>query len=803
MQQRLAALGFAGNFLPLEVPAPTDLDVEHAVAVFNSAATGVPYKVTRVVDRAFINSPDAPRWKEIPPSPNYQILVPSGEAANTERWATNWAVDVLQTLGGTSPGVQLVRAAPETGAAPGGNLLDLHDGGVQLDFKVLGLQRTQVPFYKTVTVGSTPYIAARKNESDTSGDSHVVRRVSGGIAYTVGLSPTVLYLEDANRDELTRVKDALDDGSQVWIVFPNKPNERHRVTKLDVEHREATVEGIVRVSEKNAKRYHIFYAGPQTGPTSDAVVASPDVTFWQFELTGMAEMLVDNSTAALLPVEYEELVAQVLTTEGEGGAQVYRIFFNDPRTWAVAGVEYAADHWDRYEVSVVPPPTTHVFSEAEKTAIHEELEEIRDRTAALPAKTEFAAPLPLTDGQSLGTMLSVSDTLDGTLVAPMLAYLDSSEMPTVDGLLAAAEIGSPDENGSSVGFRQEGTHLLFDIDLRETITLDLPLDLTFATNSLGLTLAGTSTINVTAGLAFDFTFGIDLAALDTPGEGSFIQVRDLSVSADVDATALNLGVKLGFLEAGIKNGEIHLHPKIAIQFNDPNEDGYITLAELQATPVDELFTLEATGTLDASLPIEASFGGFQATAGITFNDDNLFDLEVPPPQFTGFDELLNFKNLTSHGLFGLLTQLSDWLDSLGDSSVMKTKIPFTDATLGDALDLKNALVEAVLGDLDNQRIVADGPAPADGRLLQDLSFTLTVTRGDQREEKAVSLPTSQTESNTTAAQLVAKLNEALIVAMESGDVLAELQDDQTALVAKTDQITELAVSVAQASGLRR
>ncbi len=240
------------------------------------------------------------------------------------------------------------------------------------------------------------------------------------------------------------------------------------------------------------------------------------------------------------------------------------------------------------------------------------------------------------------------------------------------------------------------------------------------------------------------------------------------------------------------------------RFNDPNQDGSITLSELQATEIGQLVTLDVMGTLDAQFPIVASLAGLEladGTQAITITDLDLFDDQLPDIGTAGLnlEEVLNFNQLTAHGLFGLWQQLSGWLDSLRHSSVMDLALPFTDATLGDALDLKDAFVGAILGDLDNLRIVATHAAPANEQLADEFHFTLDVN-GDPFE---VSVPADENRSHLDA--LVSEINAALLVALGSGAVRAKMDRDaldgqQLTLVATDDSVTNLVVHGAEPLG---
>ena len=154
-------------------------------------------------------------------------------------------------------------------------------------------------------------------------------------------------------------------------------------------------------------------------------------------------------------------------------------------------------------------------------------------------------------------------------------------------------------------------------------------------------------------------------------------------------TPINADLKVGFLHAKIVNGSLNLDASIDINVNNPDgdADGHITLAELTSTPIGALVSVDAKGSLDASLPIQITLAGFAVPAQpeIDINDDDLFG-SLPDVTTKNFDQLLNFDNgaaLLSLGIGQLITFLST---TAKNSSFFQNKIPLVNKSLNDVVD---------------------------------------------------------------------------------------------------------------------
>src|SRR5262249_60161438 len=105
------------------------------------------------------------------------------------------------------------------------------------------------------------------------------------------------------------------------------------------------------------------------------------------------------------------------------------------------------------------------------------------------------------------------------------------------------------------------------------------------------------------------TFGVNLGSGVAPLDRFFLRPGPLVLSADVNATAINAGLNLGFLQANVGGGTIQLDTKLSAAINDPNHDGQVTLGELLNTPLGSLVNVTApAASPDVNLPLQATAG---------------------------------------------------------------------------------------------------------------------------------------------------------------------------------------------------
>ena len=169
-------------------------------------------------------------------------------------------------------------------------------------------------------------------------------------------------------------------------------------------------------------------------------------------------------------------------------------------------------------------------------------------------------------------------------------------------------------------------------------------------------------------------------------------------------------------------------------------DSKISAADL-AAPVALIGNVNATGDLDIDIPIQvkAGLGGLSLPAvprisvanfnpfpsvGLPGLDDlvpdSIGNLKFPLDlQFSFFDDLLDFNNLSVSDFVGLLGQLADWMVNISEADFLSLEIPLANVSIGDVIHFADALKDALLYD------DADDGVDGDDQLITDLNRALS------------------------------------------------------------------------------
>lgn len=333
----------------------------------------------------------------------------------------------------------------------------------------------------------------------------------------------------------------------------------------------------------------------------------------------------------------------------------------------------------------------------------------------------------------------------------------------------------------------------FDFVKTGTVTVDeTGLDIDAAM----LGLAFSTVLDYAVDLKTAFSMALDLNNyLTNPTAGilaidTYLTVDQLSVKGSINATNLNMGITVAFLNASVVNGTLALEARADFKVNNGNP---MTLSALISTPIATLVALTPapTGMLHAELPITASIGSTNLTVGcnpkVIIDDPNLF--ATPPPLITtqDFACLADFANLNPLQVLSALRSLGNWFAQYRDADLFNVKIPFTSGrTLGSFFDFSKTFIDGLYSKLVTMEQVAEGMTSAvraSGRITSDAKFTLQL---DANAAVAVVVSAASTSANSTLEDLVADFNFALAATALNGLVVARLNEkNQLVLAAAT------------------
>ncbi|WP_413172043.1 DUF4347 domain-containing protein [Anabaena azotica] len=413
-----------------------------------------------------------------------------------------------------------------------------------------------------------------------------------------------------------------------------------------------------------------------------------------------------------------------------------------------------------------------LISATQTQTIRQGLQSLADWLDTLDNFGSLAENIPIID-EKLGSLLDAGDLVRTQIVNPIKTYLDTHPSLTTNDLLTLIQGLA---NVAGVNLSTANNKLTYNLTYNPTVTKTVNLDL----DQFGLDADDTSNFDIDAIFNFDFAFGVDLTAGLAPSEAFFIQVNDLTASADlgVDFATNSLNANLGFLGVGITGGTLDLNPQLDVTLNDPNSDGYLTINELQSTNLASLANITPTGTLNGELDftVSSSFLPISGNPKLTIADNNIFDSTAPTVTTSDLEELLNFKTLTPSDLIGLLSQLGSGLEKLASGLNIPGGIPFIDTTIGEIVNLAQSieakirgLYDAVLLGLSEYTgdIIAEIP-----KLSQAANFQIAIN--DNTPVNVVLA--AGTYSDRTA--LVNAINVALNTAGLNGIVEATLDSDR-------------------------
>ncbi|MBW4443333.1 MAG: DUF4347 domain-containing protein [Plectolyngbya sp. WJT66-NPBG17] len=412
----------------------------------------------------------------------------------------------------------------------------------------------------------------------------------------------------------------------------------------------------------------------------------------------------------------------------------------------------------------------------------------------------FTAEIPVV-GESIGKVIDISSLLKNQFADPLANYLDTDTTPTVEEFVdriksLSATVGDLTFtlNPASVTSALLGKDLSFNLKFEATRTVKTNFDLgETATTDFGVKLNGSTTVDLTGQLVFDFAFGYDTTLGLAPSEAFYVKINELSANAIAQANNLNMGLEVGFLGADVKNGSLSLNANLAAQFNDPNSDNKLTLDELQGTSITTLVGLTPTGALNVSLPVSAQLAGLSLTGTptLTILDDNVFTGALPTVDVQDFAQLLKFKQLSPADVVNLLRQVGGALQNVSAGLNPEGGIPFLKDGIDTVVDFAK-----IVGDLTNgffdQVINTSRDAVQTGILSANASFDLKFNN-----EVPITIVVARDTTNQNLDDLVADLNTAIATANLTQRVVAERAGNRLSLKAlKSGEIVSVVATSA-------
>lgn len=369
------------------------------------------------------------------------------------------------------------------------------------------------------------------------------------------------------------------------------------------------------------------------------------------------------------------------------------------------------------------PQANRTLQSSEREAVTAGLRGLMDRADALGQFEALKKPLPLvnpmgavpTGGQSvsIGSTLGLTELLDKGLYQPVADYFAQAAEPTTDGLQAVLE-GLATASGGLVavsGVTRTATASKIEYSLTLTASRTNQFALNFGANAIAYGLQTLQEAPLQTSLNLGLTFGVDASKGTTASDAFYVKITNLTASADLHKVAadnFSFDARLGFLRATVDHPTINLDADVHVNFPSP-----LFLADLQNTPLDDLVTMTTTGNVSAALPLRVTLGNYVVTGAprIDLNLSNLFggnnnepaNVSVTPNSDFTANGFIQFANVIAQNVGSLTTQLGDFLDDMRNNEALAQVLPFAVATVGDALNLKQAWTQFIVNRLQNDQ----------------------------------------------------------------------------------------------------
>ncbi|PLX90264.1 MAG: hypothetical protein C0619_09940, partial [Desulfuromonas sp.] len=251
-------------------------------------------------------------------------------------------------------------------------------------------------------------------------------------------------------------------------------------------------------------------------------------------------------------------------------------------------------------------------------------------------------------------------------------------------------------------------------------------DLGFASELTSDGVAQTAANLPTFDTAIQFVLSVDHATpqlisitATTPAQGIDVIVSKLNAAlSGTGVTASKEDIEAGSGEdfrVKLDPGSQHMQVSNNLTF-----DSKISYSDLTHTSTADLLNFsvnKATAEIDLNTRIITGIDGLSASGlEINFTGDafgQVLDSSAPDTKdqqriylapgtdiiFTGFNDLLNFKDFSASTVIGQIQKLGNWLGSVGSSELFSViDVPFSEGDLADVLDFADLIADALLFD---------------------------------------------------------------------------------------------------------
>jgi hypothetical protein len=448
-----------------------------------------------------------------------------------------------------------------------------------------------------------------------------------------------------------------------------------------------------------------------------------------------------NFRAALdpaLPGDTTDGSSKVLEVDGLIGARTRSALRNFQAHGANAAYLTATGNLDSVSVKFLNGQSgavQTVLSAPEVERIRAQLPGLTHFASGLMSSPEMSAPLPLVGvlGPEAGNVpdnsvanitnyFNLEDVFQLAVVNHLLSFFSNSTSLTASKLITSlpGSVGGFGE-GWLVGFDtgesavlSESLGLLeWNLALRASRSLQLPLELGTAGRALGLELQGTIQVNLQFTFEADLRLKLERNANGTGQPGALqVGLASLEMRVEMDVPNINalgnigaLGIVIGQGPAGSADaantnpaGNLHVEGVVTRAPGTIPYWGYTQMQGLGAADFDLVFSGEVAG----ELPVFVRLGNYATTLprlefALAGPGGSIFEgRDLALGMDWAGQPLSAFSSLTNSGLVGAFRSAGAWLADVTSLDVFGAEIPFlTNSSLASVRDTLGNLVQTV------------------------------------------------------------------------------------------------------------
>ena len=305
-----------------------------------------------------------------------------------------------------------------------------------------------------------------------------------------------------------------------------------------------------------------------------------------------------------------------------------------------------------------------LFAPVDQATLLGGLDSLADSFDRVETHAEYAQQIPGLSS-SAGSVADFSQAVREGLITPLSSLLDQVndvELADVTRLLSGYEAS----DGNTVTTIEAGSVSATEIDDASGAAIEITASIT-NTRSSAQSLdefvdvgwiewsADAPSVDVVATTEMAITFGVDLVS-----EEFYVELGEFTTNIDVNSSSVNSELTVGPVDASVSNGSITIDGTLVADFGGAS----LTANQLDGTAIGDLIEIEASGSLDATLPVEFTIGSFAGSETISWQDSILFDENIELPELAATGDLVNAIRIDQEDLAGFFSTIGTKLDEL-------------------------------------------------------------------------------------------------------------------------------------------